>query len=83
MESGQQIGRETFGLIILVAGIVTAVAMVLTVYYFVEDSDVLISLVFAIPPALGAVSGVLIMKGVLLKQLKSNAEVAAERSKRY
>ena len=78
----QTIGREKFGLIIVIMSFVTLVAMALVLYLFVEDLGMLI-IVFLIPSALSILSGILIMKGVILKQLKTNAEVAAERNKRY
>ena len=78
----QTIGREKFGLIIVIMGFITLVAMALVLYLFVEDLGILI-IVFLIPCALTIPFGILTMKGVIFKQLKTNAEVAAERNKRY
>ena len=81
MESGQTIGRETFGYILVILGIVCAVCVPLTMYFFAEDSGLFVFLPL-IPNLLVVVFGILIVKGMILKQLKTNAEIAAERGKR-
>jgi hypothetical protein len=77
----QKIGRETFGLIVAVWSTVAAVLVVLTFYFFVEDAGLLM-FVPLIPITPSIIFGILIMKGLIYKQMKSNAEIAAERRDR-
>ncbi|MDR2866858.1 MAG: hypothetical protein LBV13_05620 [Methanomassiliicoccaceae archaeon] len=80
MESGQQIGRETFGLFLLLTGVGVAV-MGIAVHLIVMDLGGVLFMPIIVP-AIGGLFGILVMKGVILKQLKTNAEIAAERNKR-
>jgi tryptophan-rich sensory protein len=81
MASGQQMGRETFGLIIMILGLLTVIATALTMYFFVEDAG-LILFIPVLFSAFAAVLGMLIIKGVILKHMRSNEEIAAKRDKR-